>query len=140
MFSSRKTREITTPSDPSYVVTIRQLSGRRKERCQQAVLEKAATLIASIGGAAAFGEIQKIGGERAVRDEAARDPGSSYDQQQVLIEGIVGWTADEPLTPETIADLEVETGDLLFREILRLSRVAVTSADVDADADAAKNA
>ena len=139
MFSSRITREITTPTDPPYVVTIRQLSGRRKERCQQAVLSKAAALIANIGGAAAFAEIQKLGGERAVREGVERDPGASYDQEHVLIEGIVSWSAEEPVTSDTIADLEVETSDLLFREILRLSRVAVTAADVTADRDAVKN-
>jgi len=139
MFSSRIKKDIDTPTDPSYVVTIRQLSGRQRERCQQAVLKKAAELITNIGGAAAFGEIQRLGGEKSVRDKADRDPSSSYDREQVLVEGVLSWTADEEVTPETIGDLEAGTSDLLFREILRLSRVAVTEADAEADEVAAKN-
>jgi hypothetical protein len=139
MFSSRVTKEITTPTDPAYVVTIRQLSGHQKARCQQAVLKKSVELITDIGGAGAFAEIQRLGGEKAVRAQADRDPGASYDHEQVLIEGILSWTAPEEKTPETIGDLEPETSDLLFYEILRLSRVAVTRADVETDEVAAKN-
>ena len=139
MFSSRITKEIATPTEPSYLVTIRQLSGQQKRRCQEAVLKRSVELITNIGGAAACGEIQRLGGEKSVRDQADRDPGSSYDREQVLVEGVLSWTADEEVTPETIGDLEAGTSDLLFREILRLSRVAVTEADVEADEVAAKN-
>jgi len=51
----------------------------------------------------------------------------------------VRWTASEDVTPEQIDDLEPETSDLLFREILRLSRIAVTADDVATDEAAAKN-
>jgi len=140
MFSSRITKEITTPTEPAYVVTIRQLSGRQKERCQQAVLKKSVELITNIGGAGAFAEIQRLGGEKTVKAQADRDPSSSYDREQVLVEGVVKWSAEEEVTPDTLGDLEAATSDLLFREILRLSRVAVTHADIETDEVAAKNA
>jgi len=138
MFSSRTTKAIQTPTTPSYVVTIRQLSGRAKERAQQASLAKAAAMIQSFGGATIFAEIQKLGGEESVRQSGDADPASGFDLQQVLVDGIVSWTADEPVEPETIADLEDETADLLFREILRLSRVPVTTDDVKADHESKK--
>ena len=138
MFASRVTRDIETPTDPAYTVTIRQLSGRAKARCQEAVISRAAGLISRIGGASAFAEIQKLGGEREVRQAVDRDPAQSYDQSTVLTEGIVRWTASEDVTPEQIDDLEPETSDLLFREILRLSRIAVTADDVATDEAAAK--
>ena len=139
MFASRITKEIETPTDPAYTVTIRQLSGRAKARCQEAVISRAAGLVERIGGAQAFAEIQKLGGEREVREAVDRDPAQSYDQPTVLVEGIVSWTATEDVTPEQIDDLEPETSDLLFREILRLSRIAVTAADTADDEAARKN-
>lgn len=134
MFSSRTTKAIQTPTTPSYVVTIRQLSGRAKERAQQASLSRAAEMIERFGGAKVLSEIQKLGGEDAVRSSGEQDPASGFDRHQVLLDGIVSWTADESVTPETIDDIEDETADLLFREILRLSRVPVTVEDVKSDA------
>ena len=139
MFASRITKEIQPPTDPAYTVTIRQLSGRAKARCQEAVITRAASLVERSGGAKAFAAIQDLGGEREVREAVERDPSQSYDQATVLVEGIVSWTAAEDVTPEQIDDLEPETSDLLFREILRLSRVAVTAEDATSDAAARKN-
>ena len=50
----------------------------------------------------------------------------------MLLDGVVSWTADEPVTADTLADLEDPTSDLLFREILQLSKVALNDADVKA--------
>lgn len=130
MFASRITTTVQTPSDPSYKVTIRALSGRAKERCQQATLHKAATMVQQMGGAAMLEQIQKMGGEKAVKDEVEdKDPTAGFDRDQVLIDGVVSWSAKEPVTPETLADLESDTSEILFLEILKLSNVAVTAND-----------
>ena len=133
MFSSRVTKAIKTPTKPQYTVTIRQLSGRAKERCQQATLAKAADMMQRVGGAAVFDQIRQMGGEDKVREQVEdHDPTAAYDRDQVLLDGVVSWTADEPVTADTLADLEDPTSDLLFREILRLSKVALNDADVKA--------
>ena len=69
MFSSRVTKAIKTPTKPQYTVTIRQLSGRAKERCQQATLAKAADMMQRVGGAAVFDQIRQMGGEDKVREQ-----------------------------------------------------------------------
>ena len=141
MFSSRVTKPIKTPTKPQYTVTIRQLSGRAKERCQQATLAKAADMMQRVGGAAVFDQIRQMGGEDKVREQVEdHDPTAAYDRDQVLLDGVVSWTADEPVTADTLADLEDPTSDLLFREILRLSKVALNDADVKAQDRDRKNA
>ena len=141
MFSSRVTKAIKTPTEPQYTVTIRQLSGRAKERCQQATLAKAADMMQRVGGAAVFDQIRQMGGEDKVREQVEdHDPTAAYDRDQVLLDGVVSWTADEPVTADTLADLEEPTSDLLFREILRLSKVALNDADVKAQDRDRKNA
>ena len=141
MFSSRVTKAIKTPTKPQYTVTIRQLSGRAKERCQQATLAKAADMMQRVGGAAVFDPIRQNGGEDKVREQVEdHDPTAAYDRDQVLLDGVVSWTADEPVTADTLADLEDPTSDLLFREILQLSKVALNDADVKAQDRDRKNA
>ena len=141
MFSSRVTKAIKTPTKPQYTVTIRQLSGRAKERCQQATLAKAADMMQRVGGAAVFDQIRQMGGEDKVREQVEEhDPTAAYDRDQVLLDGVVSWTADEPVTADTRADLEDPTSDLLFREILQLSKVALNDADVKAQDRDRKNA
>jgi len=140
MFASRITATVDTPSTPSYKVTIRALSGRAKERCQQATLQKAASMVQSMGGAKMLEQIQQMGGEKAVEEQAeAKDPSAGFDTDQVLIDGVVSWSAKEPVTPDTLADLEGETSTFLVREILRLSNVAVTADDKKAQAKKRKN-
>ena len=141
MFSSRVTKAIKTPTKPQYTVTIRQLSGRAKERCQQATLAKAADMMQRVGGAAVFDQIRQMGGEDKGREQGEdHDPTAAYDRDQVLLDGVVSWTADEPVTADTLADLEDPTSDLLFREILQLSKVALNDADVKAQDRDRKNA
>ena len=138
MFASRITKEVRIGED---TVTIRALSGRAKERAQQATMTRAAGMLAQVGGAAVMAEITKLGGEDAVRSAPSeRDPASAFDQQTVLREGIISWPADEPVTDETVGDLETEAADLLCREILILSRIALTDADKKTATRKRKNA
>ena len=143
MFASQITKVVKLPTvKPAPSVTIRALSGRAKERAQQATLGRAARMHETVGGAKVFAEIQKMG-EARVRGTDTDDDGdksSSYDKQTTLVEGIVSWTAKAEVTPDTIADLEADVADLVFREILILSRVPVTAADVKAQEHDRKNA
>lgn len=141
MFSSKVTKEVKTPSTPSYTVTIKALSGRAKERCQQATIGKAAELMQSVGGAAIFEQIRQMGGEQAVKDEVEeRDPKAAFDREQTLIDGVVKWSAKIPVTPDAINDLEAETADFLFVQILRLSKVPINAEDITTQDADRKNA
>jgi hypothetical protein len=131
MFSSKVTKEVKTPSTPSYTVTIKALSGRAKERCQQATIGKAAEMMQSVGGAAIFEQIRQMGGEQAVKDQVEeRDPKAAFDREQTLIDGVVKWSAKPPVTPDTLNDLEADTADFLFVEILRLSKIPISEDDI----------
>ena len=131
MFSSKVTKEVKTPSTPSYTVTIKALSGRAKERCQQATIGKAAEMMQSVGGSAIFEQIRQMGGEQAVKDQVEeRDPKAAFDREQTLIDGVVKWSAKPPVTPDTLNDLEAETADFLFVEILRLSKIPISEDDI----------
>ena len=131
MFSSKVTKEVKTPSTPSYTVTIKALSGRAKERCQQATIGKAAEMMQSVGGAAIFEQIRQMGGEQAVKDQVEeRDPKAAFDREQTLIDGVVKWAAKSPVTPDTLNDLEADTADFLFVEILRLSKIPISEDDI----------
>ena len=55
MFASRITKEVRIGKD---TVTIRALSGRAKERAQQATMTRAASMLAQVGGAAVMAEIE----------------------------------------------------------------------------------
>ena len=125
MFAGRTTKTIDLGSGDS--VTIKALSGRAKHRSQEAILTKAADLLSRVGGPSGVAESTKLGGADTVRQSADRDPTSAFDQRQVLIDGIVSWSADVPVSDEAIDDLESEIADQLFREILTLSRVPVSA-------------
>jgi hypothetical protein len=77
-------------------------------------------------GVAFFGELRKAieeqGGADRLRELAAKDPFLQYDQDTLLQKGVVSWTLDRPLTPESLDDLDAETADLLARRICDLSR------------------
>lgn len=140
MFASRKTKAIDTPTDPAYTVTIKALSGRAKQRAATAVLAHAAEMIQAVGGAEVFAQINSMSsGERAQERRAAADPAAQYDRDQLLVEGIVAWSAPEELTPEAVGDLEEATADLLHREICALSGIPRSAADVEAAEVAAGN-
>ena len=97
-------------------------------------------MVEQMGGAAVLEQIQNLGGEKAVKDEVEdKNPAAAFDKDQVLMDGVVSWTAKEPVTPDTLGDLEGDTSDVLFKEILRLSNVPVTADDVTKQEKKRKN-
>ena len=141
MFASRITKTVTTPSDPQYDVVIRRLSGRKLEKAQMAVMFGGVDLMQKVGGADVMRQIQTLGGAEAVRRSGETNPSQRYDRTEVLRAGIVTWATTGSAQPDGLAsdddraalvdDLEEPVADFLFREVLRLSRVAVTEADVE---------
>ncbi len=79
--------------------------------------------------------LQALQARQQPTDAAARpvDPLSQYDQQTLLVAGIVGWTFTKsdaagvthpiPVTPETISDLTEPVANWAAREILLLAGV-----------------
>ena len=141
MFASRITKTVETPSDPQYDVVIRRLSGRKLEKAQLAVMFGGVDLMKQLGGADVMRQIQALGGPDAVKRAAQADPSQRYDRTEILRAGIVSWAEPGLAQPDGLAsdddrkalidDLEEEVAVFLFREILRLSRIAVTETDQD---------
>ena len=134
MFASDVTKEIITPSEPSYTVTIRRLSGRKLQRAHMATMREAGAVVADVGGKEVFDTLKAMGGEESARKRSAEEVPADrrFDRTQVLRDGIVSWSAERQVDKAAIDDLEQETADMLFREILTLSRVTLTAADVHA--------
>ena len=141
MFASRITKTVRTPSDPQYDVVIRRLSGRKLEKAQLAVMFGGVDLMKQLGGADVMRQIQALGGPDAVKRDAQADPSQRYDRTEILRAGIVSWAEPGLAQPDGLSsdddrkalvdDLEEEVAVFLFREILRLSRIAVTETDQD---------
>lgn len=143
MFASRITRRVQTPSDPPYEVTIRRLSADALEAAQQARLENHLQMLRRVGGADVLRELAAP----AATTTITPPPEAVYDRATILRLGIVDWgvpgapdSERQRLRAEELQDLEGPTAEFLFREILRLSGVAVSPEDRAAEETARKNA
>lgn len=136
MFASRITKEIALPSDPSVCVTIRKLGWLQRKAAQQIAQLEAAKGLVEMGGAAfvrAFEELRHDRGEVVAAQLA--DPLTTHDQLTVLVSGVKAWTKADPITKDTLSDLEDADAEFLAREILTL-----TIPRDDAPGDREKNA
>ena len=129
MFASRITKTVRTPSDPSYDVVIQRLSGRELEKAKKAVMFCGVDYLQKVGDVEVMRQIQALGGPEGITRAVDANPWQRYDRTEVLRSGIVSVSDDD--WTAVVDDLEESVAGFLFREILRLSRVAVTEADRD---------
>lgn len=136
MFASRITETVALPSDPSVTVTIRKLSWlQRKDAMKQSQHASSRELVA-MGGAEFMRVIRELDPPKADTPQAAApaaavaavvpsDPVdlamATHDPLTVLVCGIKAWSAPEPVTRETVSDLDEADAEFLARAILRLS-------------------
>lgn len=124
MFASRVTKDLALPSDPSVIVTIRKLSWLQRQSAQKKSQQDSAKSLIAMGGAAFMKEWQALSTDETKKDEVAAtytDPMTTHDLETVLVCGVKGWTASEPVTRETLTDLDLPDAEFLAREILALS-------------------
>lgn len=131
MFASRITRDVEVGDGA--VVTIRKLSGRSLEKAREA---KSAQQLGSLRNASKellqamrSSEIDAAAAQLAARREAeagdaklrAKARYDAHDREAVLNAGIVRWSAQEPVNPDNIMDLEEGIAQRLHEAILDLS-------------------
>lgn len=120
-FAQLITDVVPIPHDSPNTVTIQKLSGRAIERAQEVAAEKA------VNGRGFADKVSRAlvaakEGDGAKLDAVIADPLNGYDRHAVLINGITGWTYEQKCDPESIAQLDDETAELLARAIMRLTK------------------
>jgi len=117
VFTSRVTDTVPVADG---AVTIRKLSPKQLQKAQKAQQVEAMADLREMGGPKFLKELQD-----ALKDEktqkAASNPLLRYDRGALLVAGIVAWTFDVRVGPDTIEDLDEDTQALLADKILRLS-------------------
>lgn len=123
MFASRTTKDVVIAGDDGspVTVTIQKLSKRALDKAREAQLINASRQAQALG-AVLTDAIQK---RQASVEQKAADPAEVrfqlFDQIHVLEAGVVRWTIIDVEPKDGIADLDEETADILFREIVKLS-------------------
>jgi hypothetical protein len=114
MALTRDTQKTIPILDEGASATIRKLSFRQLEAAQAEKRKAAIETIAALGDA-----LDKLpsGGD----DGAPAGRAATYDRFTVLVAGIVGWGYTEPLSPEAIGDLDEDSAQYLFDEIMDYS-------------------
>ena len=126
IFASRTQQTIALPFDEGQSVTIQKLSGRQLGKAREANQVAAVESLQRLGGATFQRELAASGGgdPAVVAELLAKqraDPLNGYDRYVVLQKGIIAWTYEEKVTPETVDDLSEEAADFLARAILELT-------------------
>ena len=138
MFASQITKEVVLDGDER--VTVRKLSALTLDRARAARQADQAKTLRNYGGellkAIRSESLDDVAEAVAARraDPAARRKAhyDEFDRETVLNAGIVSWTADRKVNPESIGDLDEPSAQKLHEEIVDLSNPF--------DADAAREA
>ena len=120
MLTSKITQELPLPHEPGAVITVRLLSGEQLKRARQARAREALKAYGELSASVDLSTLPSQAQDSAAVLEA--DPLASYDVGTLLAAGIVAWTYEEPVTPETIADLDEVTMDYVARALLPPAR------------------
>lgn len=112
---SNVTRRAEIPHEPGEWVEIRRLSWRQLEKASDLQTNASLARMRALGG-------DLLGALRSSSSQQQADPAASYDRAFVLNAGIVRWSYDVPVSPESIDLLDEETAAWVFREILALHK------------------
>jgi hypothetical protein len=124
IFASYVTRIVPLPFDTPHEVTIQKLPAKALAAAREASIAASFAFVKTIGGTAMQKEIAGLADPDAVAERLAErqaDPLRSYDRSTVLAKGVKAWTYSEPVTPDTLDDLDEEAAEFLAREILALT-------------------
>ena len=138
IFASRTTKVIELPFDVPNTVTLQKLAGRHLQKAHDANLQESVDSLKRMGGPAFQRELAGMGdaAERAKQvAEHQADPMNGYDPYVLMQCGIKAWSYPEPVTPESIEDLDEEAVAFLSREILKLSKPGLFQTGEEAKAE-----
>ena len=117
MFASKTTRTVPLPSDPSITVTIGKLSWLQRQDARNVSQRASMKALAEMGGPSALKAFQA----ETPAAPADPDPFLLHDTLTVLVCGVKAWSAPEPVTKDTLADLDEVDAEGLARAILAMS-------------------
>lgn len=132
VFTSRNTTTIPIPGADAQTAVIRQLAPRHLEAARKESQRKSLATFKEYG-AALFKELREVSPEDIAK-ETARDPLMGYDQETLVLKGVVSWTLDQDLSAETCADLHEDTLEGLARAILQCSKPGLFRSDEETEA------
>lgn len=132
IFTSHVTETVALANAQS--VVIRKLAPKHLELARKANLHASMRDLRDMGGPAFMKEIQSALSDPTMA-KAVADPMNLYDRQILIEKGIVSWSFDEPVTPETVADVEEDVQERIARAVLRLAKPSLfqTKEEVEAE-------
>ena len=111
-------RRIDLPHEPGAWVEVRPISWRQLreaiDEAQTAGIRRLATM------AGEFHELRELMAEARATTETGR--ADAYDTATLLRHGVVAWSYTDPVTAETLDELDQETVDLIVAELLPRAR------------------
>lgn len=124
-FASQVEKTLEIPFDLPHEVTIKKLPGRHLQKAKDVFLAGLVEGVQSRGGAKVQKEMQELWHDpdsKKTIEKIQADPLNGYDRYTIVEHGLVRWTYREPVSLESINDLDDEAVDWLAREILRLTK------------------
>jgi hypothetical protein len=136
-FVGKQTKTIEIPHEPGNTVTIRRPRRRALREAADTRQEKALNRVRALGGASFLAEMRAAqdtgkpaadtpapataAGETAPAEPTAAELAAAFDQDELLLAGIVGWAGpeydDTPVDADAIADLDPTTAQWLAEQI-----------------------
>lgn len=118
MLTSGFVQTYEIPGEPGMTIELRLLSWSQLEKARRVALVAAVERMREIGGADGIAELQKLGAPSS--NGAPADPLGEYDRLALLKMGVVRWSYDAEVTPETLGDLDEATARWATRIIAGL--------------------
>ena len=108
------TKQVDVPHESGEWFELRLLGWKQLDEAKRVRTKQSFANIKEMGGDI-FKAIQSA---RSDDGAAVADPLAEYDLETVLLKGIVSWSYDEPVSPETIGNLDLTTAEWAARAIL----------------------
>ncbi len=125
-------RTIEIPHEPGATITIRKLSHHQLMMAQDTMQDRALERFGRVADVAQ--KLPQTADDRDRARELAENPENKYDRRTVLRAGITAWTYAEPPDEATIDDLDEDTAEWAFQEIMAFSVRSAAEGKVSASA------
>lgn len=118
-------------------VVIRKLNGKRLDKASTALQVQAVDMMQQLGGAAATKSLQELmkTAEDSKKEPDAGTPAPEpsepvkpvkryhgYDRDTLLAQAVISWDLDEPLSPESIEELDDDLADAFATAVMELTK------------------
>lgn len=123
MLVSREPITVEIPHEPGQWIGFCKLSWKQFKQARKKAEKENREVIRELGGEI-LKALQVEGGEKRARkliDEQEYDP-RTYDTEELLLAGIVSWSYEAEVNPETVAALDKQTSDWAVRKLIDLNR------------------